>query len=229
MNAIHSIMRLHTKNKYAWFITPWIAVLSSFIVGLFISLLLGGNKAIYFGGVFSIYIFAFVQGIVTLNDTFAFALGLSARRVDYFLGTALLALILNAAIAFCLVLLAFIERSVIVGWGASLHFFALIYVNDGSLGEQLWVSFALLIHMYFLGFGFGSVYLRFGKSGMWVSLVLVCVFLSGFAFISTYLRWWYVFASWLRHFTAFEVSLWLVPLIVIYMLIALLFLRKSVV
>ncbi|HEY3993718.1 MAG TPA: hypothetical protein VGM01_12685, partial [Ktedonobacteraceae bacterium] len=129
----------------------------------------------------------------------------------------------------CLVVLAFIERSVIVGWGVDLHFFSLAYVNDGSLGEQLWVSFAILIHMYFLGFVVGSIYRRFGKTGMWIFLVLAFVLLSTLAFLATYLLWWNVLAAWFVRSTAFGLALWLVPLIVVYALLAFVLLRKSVV
>ena len=62
------------------FITPWIIVLSSFLISLMVGLLIERNGIwFYSGGVSSIYIFYFVVGIFCVNDTFPFALGFSVR------------------------------------------------------------------------------------------------------------------------------------------------------
>jgi hypothetical protein len=225
MNALQSVMKMHARTTY-WFFTPLVIIVASFIMSLLVSRLFHGNGAVFYGGINYVYVFFFVFGIVSLNDTFPFALGFSVRRTDYFLGTLLLVVLLSAATAILIVLLAFVQSHAIHGWDGRLHLFSLPSVNDASSGEQLWIYFVAQVHMYFLGFAIGSIYRRFGKAGMWAFFVFAFLLLSASIFLSTSLHWESTFFFWLSQSTAFEFA-WLALLSAGYMLVSYMLLRKA--
>jgi hypothetical protein len=227
MNRIAGVMAIHAKNRFYWFFQPWIIVLSSFAINFFIALLLGGKVAIYTGGLASIYVFMFVLGIIVLNDTFPFAIGFSVSRTDYFLGTMATMLASSTITTILLWLLALIEHSLTKDWGVSLHFFYLPYLNDGTLIEQFCVYFLIVLHMYFLGFVLASIYQRFGKNGMYAFFAIAVLLTSAWAVASTYLQWWTSMYNSLARYSAFELAVYSVPLIVGYALVAYALLRKA--
>jgi hypothetical protein len=229
MNRITSVIKIHSRNKFTWFFLPWIILLSSFVINLFISFLIGGKTAIYTGGLASIYIYMLVAGIFTLRDSFPFALGFSIRRTDYFLGTVGMVVAVSAVTAILLLLLSFTESELIRGWGLELHFFHLPYVNDGPLIGQLWIFFVVMVHMYLLGFAIASVYQRFGRTGMYVFFIAAFLLVSVCTYVFTYFNWWRDIFRWLSHYSASELASWLVLAIAAYALVSYALLRKATV
>lgn len=227
MNHITAMLKMHSRNWLSWFFMPWCILLFSLAINLFIGLLLNRQKAIYTGGLSSIYIFMFVLGILTLRDTFPFALGFSVRRIDYLLGTIVMVLATSLMSALLLFLLSLIENNVVVNWGVDVHFFHLPYMSDGSLIEQFWVYFVPLAHLYFLGFAIGSIYRRFGGAGMLTFFGIVFLLASAAALLLTYSNQWGTLFAWFSQYTAFTWACWLVPLTLIYALIAYALLRKA--
>jgi hypothetical protein len=230
MNAVRTVVKMHTRDKLIWFFLPWMVLLGNFLITLIVVLmirLLGGKTPIYAGGLSSIYGVVCILGIVALNDTFPFALGFSVRRTDYFLGTTVMAVAVSAVAAVLLLLFSLLE-SVTGGWGVELHYFHLPYLNDGSLIEQIWIYFVVMANMYFLGFVIGSIYRRFGRAGMLMFFLIVFLLMSIFSLVWTYLRWWGAFFHWFSQFTAFELALLLLPLTALYLLASYLLLRRAV-
>ena len=109
-----------------------------------------------------------------------------------------------------------------------LHYFHLPYLNDGSLIEQLCISFVFIANMYFLGFVTGSIYRRFGRAGTLLFFLIVFLLMSLFWLVWTYLRWWGAFFHWFSQFTAFELALLLLPVTAFYLLVSYLLLRRAV-
>jgi hypothetical protein len=218
---------MHIRNRYIWFFLPWIALSSSFAVSILTGLIPHGNQDLSTGGVAAIYLVMFIIGVTTLNDTFRFALGFGVRRIDYLLGTTLMALAISLFIALLLLLLAFIERATGNGWWVGVHFFALPYINDGSSGEQFWVIFATLLQLYVLGFAIGSIYRRFGKPGIWTLLILAVLIIGTLTSLLTALNGWGMLLNWLSQHSAFTYALWLVLPIAISLLISYMLLRKA--
>src|SRR5215470_6681676 len=91
MKAITSILQMHLRKRYYWFFPPSFVLFTSFIINLGIAYFLSGTTALYTGGVASIYLYLFTIGVIAVNDTFPFVLGLSQRRIDYLLGTVAMA------------------------------------------------------------------------------------------------------------------------------------------
>lgn len=229
MASIHNVFKMHIRNVFLWFVLPWLILGASFLINLLISLLLGGSVSIYSGGVSSIYIWMLIIGIISLSDTFPFALGFSVRRTDYFLGTLSTAFVVCVGGALILQFLSVMEQDVISGWGLGLHFFSLPYLSDGTLPEQYLLTLVLLIHSYLLGFTISSIYRRFGKTGMWTFCILLTAALTALLFLFTYLLGWNTFALFFQHYTAFEVGVWMIPMLFCYVLFSYLLLRKATV
>lgn len=169
----------------------------------------------------------FIMGIMSLTDTFPFALGFGVRRTDYILGTTVMAVEVSTLTAVLWLLCSLLEI-VTGGWNIELYYFHLPYFNDGTLIEQFWVYFVLLTNMYFLGFVVGSISQRFGRVGTVIFVLTVLLLLSLFSLVWTYFRWWDAFFAWFSQFTAFELALGLLPLTVLYLLASYLLLRRAV-
>lgn len=220
---------MHFRNKNFWFFVPWMVLFSNFVINLCLSILIGGKTAIYTGGLASIYIYMLVVGSITLKDTFPFALGFSVRRTDYFLGTVVMAVTVSAGTAILLLLLAITESELTGGWGVQLYFFHLPYLNDGPLIGQLWTYFVVMVHTYFLGFASASVYQRFGRNGMYAFFTATLLLFSVCAYVCTYFNWWGAIFSWLSHHSAAGLASWMALLIVGYVLVSYVLLRKATV
>jgi hypothetical protein len=226
MNHISPTIHIHLKNKSAWLIFPWILALGpafglNFLLAFFL------EKPLYTGGLLSIYAFMFILGTMALGDTLPFSLGFSMRRTDYFLGTIMMFVAISLLTAIQLVLFSLVETRLIGGWAVDLHFFSLPYWHDGSLFEQFWTSFSLLMHLYLLGFISSSLYYRFGRTSLYVFFVVSPIVLGFIGFILTRFNWWGTVFGWLVQHSAFEHALWLTPVTVGYALLSYLLLRKA--
>ncbi len=227
MNRITSVIMMHARDRLTWFFLPWGIVLSSFLINVIIGVVLGGNTPIYTGGLSSIYIYMLVVGAATLKETFPFALGFSVRRRDYYLGTLLMIIGVSAISALLIWLLALIEGSLVPNWGINLHFFHLPYLNDGSLVEQLCIYFVLMVCMVLLGFVFASTFQRFRRTGLYSLFTTLGMFLSLFSILATYWNWWGNIFGWFAQETAFDLALWMLPVIAVCGLASYTLLRKA--
>lgn len=227
MNSMTGIIKMHSRDKWLWLITPWIILLFSFFVNIVIAFFLDKPKPIYTGGLVSIFIYMMITGIIILMQTFPFALGLSIRRTDYFFGTSLMAILISVAFALVLFLLSIIESKLTGGWGLQMHYFHLPYLNDGTAVEQLLVYFMLMIHMFYLGFILSSIFRRFGRSGLFVFAAVMFIISSVCVLLLTYNQWWGNLFTWFAGHTAFELALWSMPLTALYVIVSYLLLRKS--
>jgi hypothetical protein len=229
MNQISGVMKMHSRDKLSWIYVPWVYVLFfSFLVNIIIAFFLDGKTEIYTGGIASIYFYMLIAGGVIIRETFSFVVGLSVRRKDYFWGTLVFVALASALSAILLFLLSFLENQT-NSWGVSLHFFHLPYLNDGGVVEQIWVNFVLLMFMYFLGFVLASVYRRVGPKGLLVLSIVTLLLLSVSAILFTYFEWWIPIFTWVSQYTAFELACWMTPVVVIFITLSFLLLRKATV
>jgi hypothetical protein len=231
MNAVRTVVKMYTRGKLLWLFGPWMGLMLQFLVALIviliITLLFGGKTPFYPGGLITICVIMFIMGIVSLTDTFPFALGFGVRRTDYVLGTTVMAVEVSAVTAVLWLLCSLLEIMT-GGWSIELYYFHLPYFNDGSLIEQFWVYFVILTNMYFLGFVIGSIYQRFGRAGTLFFLLIVFLLISLFSLVWTYFRWWDALFAWFSQYTAFELALLLLPLTAFYLLVSYLLLRRAV-
>ncbi|QGQ99603.1 hypothetical protein EHS13_34445 [Paenibacillus psychroresistens] len=226
MISIINVWKMHLRDKKSWFMMPWMIMMSSFLVNLVISFF---TEDLYTGGLASFYIFVFVAGIITVTQTFPFAIGFSVRRIDFLLGTGLTVTLASIVNAVGLVLLAVAEHSWFNSWGTELHFFHIQYWSDGAVWEQLWISFMTLLQFFFLGFVTACIHRRFGRTGMYVFYIGFSVLFTILSFLCTSNNWWKPIFNWLGDQTAFDYSLWMIPLLACYGIIAYLLLRRATV
>lgn len=240
MNHIKSIMVMQVRDRATWFVIPGSVLGAVFglawCIVLLHDVLTGGTTGTVTPGLATFLIVIMVGGIGTIGGTYPFAVGFGTRRGDYLLGTLAMAGAVSAAWAILLVLLSFVEAHVIPNWGVGMHFFHLPVFSDGSPLRQVcwttdaacartdpayvhgglslaefWVYFVLLLFMCLVGLLLGSIYLRFGRTGIYVALGIAVLLLSVFLLMASYWHWWGAISGWLGQQTAAGLAWWLVP------------------
>jgi hypothetical protein len=258
MNRIASVMVMHARDRATWFAIPWGVLGAGFAICLFIALsivlLFGSTSGTYTAILGAFYMVMLMTGISAIVRAFPFAVGFSARRKDFVLGTLATGIAASAAWAILLGLLSLIEANVIKNWDVGLHFFYLPVFSDGSLLRQIcwshdtdcalsdpnylhgglplgqfWVYFVLLLFMFLLGLLLGSIYQRFGRLGEYILAGIALLLLSGFLLLGSYWSWWGAIFSWLGQQSAASLSLWLLPLIALFAIVSYALLRKATV
>ncbi|GIN84930.1 hypothetical protein J6TS2_13160 [Heyndrickxia sporothermodurans] len=226
MNSVSGILKMHFRDKWSWLFIPWSILLFSFFVNLIIGYSVSSDKGIYTGGLSSIFIYIFVLGIITLSQSFPFALGLSVRRKDYFMGTTLFVILLSAVFSILILMFSLTETKLIKGWGVGLHFFNFPFLNNFTIIEQLGIYFVIMMHMFFLGFVISCLYRRFGRNGLYVFFTALFL-LSGIgSFMITYNQWWGNIFIWITQQYPL-IIICLAPTAVFYAVVSYLLLRRS--
>ncbi|SFF21190.1 hypothetical protein SAMN05216378_5486 [Paenibacillus catalpae] len=226
MNRIANVIKLLNRDKHTWMTVPAGILGSSFIVNVIIGF--GSGIAIYTGGLSSIFIYMLVLGIIVLPQTFPFAISFSIRRTDYFIGTVLNAILSSALVTLILMILAAIEDAT-NGWGVQLHFFNLPFLTDGNLAQEFLTEFILLLTMFLLGFAIGSVFRKFRAIGLFVTSLAAMIVTTLLVVLATLNNWWEPIWNWLQEITAFELSLWLLPIALCFAILSFLLIRRSTV
>jgi len=199
MNRTIGVFKMHARDKWSWIWIPWIICLSSFLINVLIGYILSfqqQSEEFYTGGLFSMVVYVFVLGILTPPQTFLYALGMGVRRTDYFLGTAMMALLFSVGSSILLLLLSWMEAGT-NHWGLGLHFFKLPFLSEGMVLAQGLTFMVLLLSVYFDGLLIASVYRKFGRLGSLLFFgVLLLIFLIAPLWI-TYLEGWDDIGRWL--------------------------------
>jgi hypothetical protein len=204
---------------------PLIVLFSSFFINLIIAVL--SDVPIYTGGVASVYLFMLITGLLTLRNTFSFAIGFSFRRKDYFFGTFLMVAFVSFSTTVLLALLSYVENNLTNAWGNELYFFHLPYLNDGNIVIQACVIFSLMFHLYYLGFSISSVHRRFGRYGMMILLIVSLVAGSLISAIITYFHWWQIIFTKVIAYSAFQLSWGIGLLTIFFILVSYFMLRRA--
>lgn len=227
MNRVNQVVKLQLKNQKMWFTIPWVILGANLLINYLIALSLNLGETMNTGSISSIYVITFVAGTLTLKETFPFAIGLSIRRKDYFIGTALTVLYVNIVSSIALGLMSGIEEAT-NGWGVSLHLFKIGIFNDVSFLGMMGIHFSILIHAYFLGFAISSLHRRWGSIAMYIFFTATLVMGTVVTYGMTYFGKWLVLGQWIAvHYL--ELFWWLIPLVVIYSLISYGLLRRAAV
>jgi hypothetical protein len=215
---------MHSRDKWSWFIIPWLIMLSSFIINLAISYFV--DEPFKTGGLASIFIYMFVAGIVTLVQTFPFALGMSVRRTDYFLGTSAMIILASFGSAVLLFLLGLTEGWT-NDWGSGLSFFNVPYLSDGPFINQFTVPFVILLFMHYLGMMIAAAYKRTGRNGLFIISGILLLVFTILGFMASYLNWYPSIFDWMGKQSAVDYTLWMLPLIVTFAVVSYLLLRRA--
>ncbi|MGZ9586542.1 hypothetical protein [Paenibacillus marinisediminis] len=230
MNRASGVLKMHMRDKFSWYMLPWMIMLFSFFVNLIIGFFIKYSASETFfitGGISSIFVYMLIIGMVSLSQSFTYTLGMGVRRTDYFKGTMAMVGIVGAATAIALAVLAKIEIDLTGGWGVQLRFFNLPYLNDGSFIEQIVVYFSLLVNLFLFGFVIACLYRRFGGWGV-IGLCLGLLLITSIgSFVMTYYELWGQAFEWFIQYSAVQHSIWLLGAAVIYAIFSYLMLSKS--
>lgn len=221
------VLKMHWRDKTVWIYVPWVVLLFSFAINVIIGILTKGQENINSGGIASIYVYMFIAILIVQAQTFPFSLGMSIRRTDYFMGTALMCLLVSAGSSFVLFLLSVIENMT-DGWGVNLHYFALPFMKDLSPIARFGVFFVVMTYMFFLGFVISSIHRRFGKTGLYVFFTAILLLGSIGSFAMTYYERWMDLFKWIAHHDQL-LYVWMIPFIILYALISYGLLRRATV
>jgi len=145
---------------------PWGIMTFSFLVNVVISASTPtGPNGIYTGGLATIYCFLLVCGTLSMTRSLPFGLMLGVSRRNYYLGTALLVVVLGVVYGLGLTLLQLVERAT-GGWNLSLHFFRVPWIMDGPWYQTWLTSFVILVLFFLYGMWYGLVYRRWSLLGL---------------------------------------------------------------
>lgn len=225
---IRSVLKMHVRDKWGWFLIPNIILFSIFIVNLIVSLFITPKEMYYTGGVSYIFVYMLVAGILVVTQTFSYAVSMSVRRTDYFFGTVVMGAIMNFSYGVLLLICSIVENWT-NGWGGKFHFFHFPYLNDGTLLEQFAIYFILLINLFFLGLMISSFARRFGKKGMAYATISSLLIASIAALLITYYEHWMDIIHWIIEHTAVQLAYWLIIPTLFYVVFSYLFLRRATV
>ena len=165
MTTLVDIARYHLVDRLTYLALPWGIMAFSFLVNLAIAAVVPSPQGNYAGGLVTIYVFLFVCGALSMTRSLPFGLMLGVSRRSYYLGTALLIVVLGAVYGLGLTVLQAVERAT-GGWGLALHFFRVPWIMDSPWYVTWLTSFVLLVLFFGYGMWYGLVYRRWSVPGL---------------------------------------------------------------
>jgi hypothetical protein len=217
---IWNVVRLHLVDRRTYIGIPWLIVAAAWVISVIISNIIGYATGEGLGGVeategqrFSWAVLApqwylIVVAVQSIAYSFPFALGYSATRRDFYLGTSLLFVLLSAFNAIAFTLLTQIEK-VTNGWGMGTYMFNALWFGLEAWYVDLLAFFSVQMLVLFVGASVATIYMRWRMPGMlvfWISLALTLV---GSVALITYTRSWAAVMDWITAQGTAGVFLWL--------------------
>jgi len=166
MKPLVNIARYHLVDRVTYLALPWGFMIFSFLVNLVIaSMVPSAPGGYYTGGLLTLYCFLFACGALSMSRSLSFGLMLGVSRRVYYLGTALLVLVLGAVYGLGITLLQAVERAT-GGWGLGVNFFRVPWILDGPWYQTWLTAFVLLVLFFLYGMWYGLVYRRWMLPGV---------------------------------------------------------------
>jgi len=165
MKTLVNVARYHLVDRLTYVALPWGILAFSFLINLSIAAQLPAGQGNYTGGLLTIYAFLLVCGALSMTRALPFGLMLGLSRRTYYLGTALLIVVLGVVYSLALTVLQAAERAT-GGWGAGLHFFRVTWIMNGPWYQTWPTSFVLLVLFFAYGMWHGLVYRRWNLIGL---------------------------------------------------------------
>ncbi len=167
MSTYLNVARYHLVQRVNYLVLPWAILAFVFAADVAIlEMIPSGNSAHrYVGGLGSIFFLAFVLGVQSVARSLPFGLALGVSRRSYYLGTAMLAVALAAAVGVVTAVGQAVERST-GGWGIAMEFFRVPYILNGPWYLTWLTSFVALTLLFVYGMWFGLVYRRWSLVGL---------------------------------------------------------------
>ena len=166
MKTLMNVARYHLVDRMNYLALPWGATVFSLLVNLAIAAVVpAGPHGYYTGGLSTLYVFLLACGVLSMTRSLPFGLMLGVSRRGYYLGTALLVVVLGIVYGLGLAVLQIVERGT-GGWGLAVHFFRVPWILAGPWYLTWLTSFVLLVVFFLYGMWYGLVYRRWSLPGL---------------------------------------------------------------
>ena len=206
MTTLVNIVRYHLVDRLSYLILPWGVMAFSFLVNLAIAAVVPPSPDGYYtGGVVTIYIFLLICGALSMTRSLPFGLMLGVSRRGYYLGTALLVVLLSAVYGLGLTVLQAIERAT-GGWGQAMHFFRVPWILDGPWYQTWLMSFVLLVLFFLYGMWYGLVYRRWNVPGLLAFIAAQMLVALGVVVVVSLTHNWHAFGHFFATVTALALT-----------------------
>jgi hypothetical protein len=188
-----------------------------------ISVGVASDAEVTIGGLSPLHIFVFIAGMVGVKESLAYALGMSVRRRDYYVGVLVAGIIVAAVCSFAISLFSMIENALFAQFDSQVKVFHMIgFESVGHLGRWI-ANFIFLTFEFTLGFLFALLYRRFGSIGLYV---LFGVFLIAAALIHLFGAWEPIF-TWFGSISGgLEAAMWLLILLAFNLVVSYMLMRR---
>lgn len=231
-----SVIKMHVANPWTTLIVPWFITAAVFGVNASIWAIViqaaGGRENLevgaftYNGGISWIAIFMMVMAIQAMSLTFRFAIGFSATRRDYYIGTAIYFVLLSLKYVTGIVILAAIERAT-DGWGIGAAFFAPWGFRELPLATVWFVYLMVMLMFIFLGAAVATTWVRWKQYGLYGFFLVLAVVGVGAGWSITTAGAWPEVAEFFSSTSAIELALWTLPLTLVSASVGYLLLRRA--
>ncbi|MET0189462.1 MAG: hypothetical protein ABW212_10710 [Pseudonocardia sediminis] len=192
-NRVLTAARLNVVDARTRLSMPWLVLGAAFLINLLVYGLIRANAGeagdASTGALAALYFFMAAAYIQTMTQTFPFALSLGVTRRNFYLGASLIVVVESVLHGVLLTVLLAVERAT-GGWGLSLQFFGVAFMVQSNPVLQIVVYTVPLIALGFLGLLVGTVFRRWGQTGMYIGSIGSTLVLGGLAALVTWQQWW---------------------------------------
>lgn len=192
MNRIMNVVRLQLSRKSTFIGIPLLILGGAGILSIIVFNMIPASAPVkYAGGASLSPIWYFMGiGLYARNLTFPFAISLGVTRREYFLGSMLTAFFSSLGMAIVYGVGAVIEDAT-GGWGMNGYYFRVpgLWEYMGPIYTAL-MYLVLSMLLFAIGFGFASIFKRWGSLALTASLVALGLVLAGFVLLATKLNLW---------------------------------------
>ena len=188
-SRIWGTVRIQYLNRYTFVWIPLIILASAVAVSIAIYAMIGADQPMYGGAVQAPLWYFVAAGAQAMSLTFPFAQALTVTRREFFLGTALAALLAASGLSLVVVLLGYLEQAT-NGYGINGYISRLpwLWEQGGAVAGLLYLSFTLLV--FFVGFWMATLYRRGGALVVTLAAIGLGVLVVGTLFVITRFELW---------------------------------------
>ncbi|MFK3980396.1 ABC transporter permease [Micromonospora sp. NPDC050397] len=176
---------------------PWGIVGSSFLINLALFSAIGDDipDGPQTGGLLSIYVVLMVSAGQSITQFFSFSLGLSLTRRTFYAATSLLVVAESLVFGVLIYLLKLVERAT-DGWGISMRFFGLSFMNSDNPLAQIVIYTVPFVVLGYFGICAALVHKRWGMGGLYLVSIALLFLFGLLGVLVTWQRWWPAVGQW---------------------------------
>ncbi|MDN5916076.1 MAG: hypothetical protein L0I76_13395 [Pseudonocardia sp.] len=192
-NRVLTAARLNVVDARMRLGIPWLVAGAAFLVNLMIYALVRATTtdtdAGETGALAAMYFTMAAAYLATMTQTFPFALSLGVTRRNFYSGTGLVVLLESLLHSVVLTVLLAIEQAT-GGWGLNMQFFGIAFLVQSNPFLQVIAYMVPMVALSFLGLLIGTLFRRWGQTGLYLSGVASTLVVGGLIALVTWQQWW---------------------------------------